>query len=586
MRPFDLIRPYFKENRLRIAIGLACLVTVDFLQLIIPRMVKYAVDDLTIGDADPTRLLTYALYIAGMAVLIGAFRYVWRKCLIGMSRRLEEGLRNHLFVHIQKLSAGYFDKVKTGDIMAHATNDIGHVRMATGMGIVALTDAVVLGAASIGFMAYINVKLTLLVLIPMPFIVFSTRLIGRKMHRRYQQVQASFSNLTETVREQFSGIRIIKAYTREVESVDRVGEISRDYIEKNLRRIRITRTFFPLMILFSNISMAIILFWGGRLTITADITPGDFVAFISYLGLLTWPMMALGWLTNLIQRGKASLERIADIISIEPDIADPPEPQQNTALRGKIVVDRVRFAYGGESGSNGAAPALDNVSITVEPGQTLGIVGPPGSGKTSLLQLITRLYDVSAGSISIDGIDVRQYTLDHLRGLVTSMPQEPFLFSDTVRENISLATPGVKETRMKRAVAAAKLTEAVQSLPDGLESIVGEKGVILSGGQKQRVALVRALMREAPIVVLDDPISQVDAQTGDEIIRTIQALAGKKTVVIVSHRLSAVEFADIIMVLEDGRITGSGGHRDLLAQNEYYAHTWRLQKLEEEYHAG
>jgi ATP-binding cassette, subfamily B, multidrug efflux pump len=586
MRSFDLIRPYFKESRLRIAIGLACLAIVDFLQLIIPRVVKHTVDDLTMGGAVSAHLLTYGLNILGLAVLIGIFRYIWRKCLIGMSRRLEEGLRNHLFSHIQKLSAGYFDQIKTGDLMAHATNDINHVRMAAGMGMVALTDAVVLGTAAIGFMAYINLKLTLLVLIPMPFIVFSTRFIGRKMHRRYQQVQAAFSDLTETVREQFAGIRIIKAYTREAESESRLRDISKEYITKNLRLVRITRSFFPLMVLFSNFSMAIILFWGGRLTITADITPGDFVAFIAYLGLLTWPMMALGWLTNLIQRGKASLDRIADIISIPPAIADPADPQRNKNIRGKIVFDRVQFRYGNENKTNGNAPVLDNVSFTVRPGEIIGVVGPPGSGKTSLLQLIPRLYDVSSGGVSIDGVDVRQYPLQQLRGLVAFMPQEPFLFSDTVRENIVLAAPQVADRALDRAISAASLTDAIQSFSHGLESIVGEKGVILSGGQKQRVALARALMSTAPVVILDDPISQVDAQTGGEIIQTIRSMAGEKTLLIVSHRISALEFADTIMVLENGRITGSGDHQSLLDQNPYYARTWRLQKLEEEFHAG
>ena len=327
MKALELIKPYFIENRTVIFLGFACLILVDFLQLTIPRIIKWAIDDLTSFTATPSSLAVYTGYILVIGLMIGFFRYLWRRFLLGTSRRVEEGLRNRLFTHTQVLSASYYDKTRTGDLMAHATNDIQQVRMATGMGLVAINDAVVLGAAAIGFMAWINLRLTIFVLIPMPFIVLGTRFFSKKMHLRYREVQGSFSDLTEGVRERFAGIRIIKAYNSEHDEALRLEKISQQYVNENLKLVRITGAFFPMMMLFSNLSLAIVLYLGGRQTIMQEITPGDFVAFISYLGLLTWPMMALGWVTNLIQRGKASLERIDKILQTVPEISDIPTAQ-------------------------------------------------------------------------------------------------------------------------------------------------------------------------------------------------------------------------------------------------------------------
>jgi ATP-binding cassette subfamily B multidrug efflux pump len=583
MKSFYLIKPYLLERRFFILLGLACLITVDFLQLFIPRIIKWAIDDLTAYRIDMIVLFIYALYIVGIAVLIGMFRYLWRRCLIGTSRRVEEGLRNKLFYHVQTLSASYFNRVKTGDLMAHATNDIQHIRMATGMGMVALTDAIVLGTAAIGFMAYINVKLTVFVLIPMPMIVLGTRFFSKKMHRLYGEVQGAFSELTEVVRERFAGIRIIKAYNRQQDASSRIESVSKQYIDKNLSLVKITGSFFPMMVFFSNVSLAIILFLGGRQTITFTITPGDFVAFISYLGLLTWPMMAIGWVTNLIQRGKASLDRIDKIIQTLPEIDNRPGEFILKQVKGAMVFKNVGFSYGPGAHESGLFAVLDRININIDPGKILGIVGPPGSGKSTLLNLIPRIYDVSQGSIMLDGIDIRKLRIRDLRSRMSFMPQEPFLFAGTIRENIMFGNKEIKDAELIRAAEAASIYETITSFPEGFETLVGEKGIVLSGGQKQRVALARALLKDSTLMILDDPISQVDMETGDAIIKTLRSMAGYKTIIIVSHRLSALGFADQIIALEKGRIVESGNHAELMAQDKYYAKTFRLQEIEEEY---
>ena len=566
-------------------IGLACLIVVDVLQLFIPRIIKRAVDDLAALQIDRIALLRYAAYMIIIALFIGLFRYIWRRCLLGTSRRVEEGLRNRLFTHVQNLSASNLDHMKTGDLMAHATNDIQQVRMATGMGMVALNDAVVLGTAAIGFMLYINVTLTLFVLIPMPLIVLGTRFFSRKMHRRYQGVQASFSDLTEVVRERFAGIRIIKAHNRKKQEEARVRSVSKDYIEKNISLVKIIGTFFPMMLLLSNLSLAIVLYLGGRQTILQTITPGDLVAFISYLGLLTWPMMALGWVTNLIQRGRASLDRINRILDIEPGIGDRPNAVSVGRSRGRLVFENASFRYP-RNGDTNDTDILSGIELTIAPGSIIGIVGPPGGGKTTLLNLIPRLYDITDGRVLLDGHDIRDLKLNDLRSQISFMPQEPFLFAGSIEQNITFESPAISQQSLEAVAGDAALLSTVEGFPSGFKTIVGEKGVILSGGQKQRIALARCLLRDTPILVLDDPISQVDLETGNIIINTIMKMAGSRTIIIVSHRLSAVRFADLIISLEKGRIVESGSHSELLQANQYYARTFRLQEIEEVVHAS
>jgi ATP-binding cassette subfamily B protein len=585
MSSIATIKPYFAENRSRILVGLVCLILVDMLQLIVPWVIKWAVDDLTLLRADTGRLLDYAFAIAGIAVLIGVFRYVWRLCLLGTSRRIEEGLRNRLFDHLQTLSAAYFDRTRTGDLMAHATNDIQQIRMAAGMGLVALNDAVVMGAAAIGFMIYIDPTLTGFVLVPMPLIAVAARFFSRRMHRRYRSVQASFSQLTEAVRERVAGIRLIKSHNRKTAEAEKIEAASRAYVDENLGLVRITGMFFPMMVLLTNLSMALVLFLGGRQTILLTITPGDFVAFISYLGLLMWPMMALGWVTNLIQRGRASLDRVDTILATRPDIRSAAGARPLREPAGAIAFEAVGFSYPGGAGAQTRA-ALSGIDLQIEPGAVLGIVGPPGSGKTTLLSLIPRLYDPGAGRILIGDQDIRAAPVEDLRSRIAFMPQEPFLFAGTLRDNITFGAAGVDDERLTEAARAAALLETIRLFPQGFDTVVGERGVMLSGGQKQRVALARCLLSPTPVLVLDDPISQVDFETGARITQAIRRLAGSRTIFIVSHRLSAVRFADRILVLDGGRVVHTGSHADLLAANGYYAATCRLQEVEEGYDAA
>ncbi len=576
-----LIKPMIAANRTKIIIGLLSLIIVDILQLIIPRIIKSAVDDLTLFRADPLDLWHYAATIIGLGLLIGGFRYVWRRNLLGTSRRVEESLRNRLFFHVQSLSPAYFDQTATGDLMAHATNDINQVRMATGMGMVALNDAVILGAAAVGFMIYIDLRLTLLVLIPAPLIVLGTRYFSRQMHRRYQKVQQAFSTLTEMVRERLSGIRIVKAYTWQNQAAQAVGSASQHYVRQNIALVRITGAFLPLMLLLTNLSMAIVLLVGGRMTILQTITPGEFVAFISYLGLLTWPMMAMGWVTNLIQRGRASLDRLQIILETEPLVSDPPDGREDLEAPYQLDLEGLRFHYAGRSARENVAPALDGITLSVAPGETVGLTGPPGSGKTTLLQLIPRLYDPVAGSIRINGNDLRTIRLAALRRLVTLVPQEPFLFAASIRTNIALGRQ-VPDERIERVVDQAALTETLALFPQGLETLVGEKGVVLSGGQKQRIVLARALLSESPFLLLDDPISQVDTATAETIIDAIRTLKGRRTLLLVSHRLSALRHCDRIVVIDQGRVSASGRHADLVRQPGYYADVWQRQAFQEE----
>ena len=577
MGNFRTLKSYFIRHRWRLIGGLATLLVVDGLQLIIPQVIRWAIDDLTRGGIVRDDLIKYGVYIAGIALLIGFFRYFWRLMILGTARRIEEALRNRLFSHLQTLSLSFFQETKTGDLMAHATNDIDAVRMAVGMGLVAITDALVLGASSIVFMILIDPRLTLFAIIPMPLIALVTTRFSRLVHYRFEDVQASFSRLTERVRESLAGIRVVKAFVQEEKEKGKLGHIGEEYVGKNLRLIKVWGMFFPLIMLLANLGTVIVLWLGGRETIGGTITAGDFVAFMTYLGILTWPMMALGWVVNLIQRGSASMGRINKILNTQAEIADLPSVRPISKLEGKIEFRDLTFSY-----KAGLPPALKGINFEVNPGEFVAIVGRTGTGKTTLCNLIPRLFSPSSGRLFLDGREIHAIPLKALRGNIGYVPQDTFLFSSTIRENMAFGNPQASEEGIAKAARIAQIDEDIRSFPMGIETVIGERGVTLSGGQKQRIAIARAILLNPQIMILDDALSSVDTQTEEKIWKGLREILEGKTRIVVSHRLSSIKEADKIIVLDDGEIKEMGDHASLLSMGGVYAEIYRRQQIEEE----
>jgi ATP-binding cassette subfamily B multidrug efflux pump len=581
LKDFKPLKTYFIENLAALILGLSSLLLVDALQLFIPRIIKSSVDALTVGQASRGLLLTYALIIVGIAVAMAIFRYIWRFLVFGHSRKVEESLRNRIYEHLQTLSLSFYWRSKTGDLMARAVNDIDAVRMAAGMGLVALTDGVVLSLATIGFMSYIDIKLTLISLVPTPFIFYFTRIITRRMGREFRRVQQNFSELTESVREALAGVRVIKAYNRQPWEYSRVKERGEIYVSNNLDLAKTLALFFPVMTLFTNLGLAVVIWIGGRLTILGTITTGDFVAFISYLNLLTWPMMALGWVTNLIQRASASMRRINGILDEVPEITNQATNPFRGVIRGEIRLKNLTFYYPGERN-----PALQDIDLTIGAGQTVAIVGAVGSGKSTLLQIIPRLVETERGMVQTDGIPIHDIDLRNLRESIGFVTQETHIFSDTILNNIIFGREVVGKELLDNALRVAQLTIDIDSFPGGTHSLLGEKGITLSGGQRQRLTIARALVSNPPILILDDALSQVDTRTEATILNSILEMRKGKTNIIVSHRLSTIRRADIIYVLKVGRLAERGDHNSLFAAHKEYARLYERQQLSEELERG
>jgi ATP-binding cassette subfamily B protein len=458
--------------------------------------------------------------------------------------------------------------------MARAINDINAIRMACGMGLVALTDGLVLGMTAIGFMMSINAKLTLISLIPTPIIIVLTRILTRRMSASFESVQKIFSDLTERVREAFAGIRIIKAYSRESWEYQRVGDEGRRYILENMRLAKTLAFFFPMMTVFTNVGLAVVILLGGRLTILGDITTGDFVAFTSYLNLLTWPMMALGWVTNMIQRGSASMRRINRILEQVPEIKDSARSRHVPRIRGKIEIKGLSIIYPGQTHY-----ALKDIELKINAEETAAIVGRVGSGKTTLLHVIPRFLDVSAGSVFLEGRDILQIPLSRLRGSIGFVTQETFVFSDTIRNNVLFGRSGVSKIELEAALQAADIFEDTKSLHKGLDTILGERGITLSGGQRQRLTVARALILDPPILILDDALSMVDTRTEQRILNQVLKLRQHKTNLIVSQRASTIQRADRIIVLDRGELAEQGPHKKLMELKGIYATLYKKQRL-------
>jgi ATP-binding cassette subfamily B multidrug efflux pump len=577
MKSFKLLKEDFVENRWPILIGLVALLIVDVLQLFIPRIVKYAIDDLTSGVISSSSLLLYGAEVLILALGIGGFRYVWRYFLLGSARRVEKALRDRFFVHLQTLSPSYFSRTKVGDLMAHATNDIEAVRMSIAMGLVFLVDTIILGVLTIFFMIYIHPLLALYAILPMPLITVITLFFSRVVHQRFEILQKDFSSLTERVRESISGIRVVKAYVQEERERENLSRLGQDYIQKSISVTKVWGMFFPVILFLSNFSLAIVLYLGGKLTILQSISTGDFVAFMSYLGMLAWPMMALGWAINVIQRGIASMDRLNRIFEEVPEISDSPEVFASDSLIGRIEARSLTY-----SARDGGEPLLKDIHLNIHEGERIAIVGRTGSGKSVFCNLLTRMLESPTGCLFFGGIEIHRIPLRVLRRSIGYVPQDTILFSDTIRENIAFGMPDVAHEKIEEAAHIAQIYDDIMEFPEGMDTVVGEKGITLSGGQRQRIAIARAILMDPPIFIMDDALSSVDMQTEELILAGLKKYLRGKTSILITHRNAPLRRVDRIVVLDHGSVAEMGDHHSLLSQGGIYADLYWQRQLEEE----
>ncbi len=577
MKSLRTLLPYFRPYRRGVVTGLVLVVVSNLFTLLGPYLLKAAIDALE-TQLSRTVVLRYALLIVLVAVFAGVSRYYMRELLNGISRRIETDLRNDLFDRLLRLPPQFYDSWRTGELMSRATNDVLAVRMVAGPAIMYAVNTATVSALAVVLMIWIDPTLTLFAMIPLLILPAAVFLFGRQIHDRFEKIQGQFAELSNFIQEYLSSIRIVKAYTQEEAQIGRFGDLNEEYLERNMSLARVWGAFHPSLILLTGLGAVIVLWYGGRLVMSGDISIGDFVAFGFYLTLLSWPMIALGWVTNLFQRGAASMRRINELMAVRPAIADDPAALLVGSPRGRIEFRGVSFRY-----PETERWVLRNVSLTIEAGQTAAIVGQTGSGKTTLVRLIPRLYDATEGSVLVDGTEVTRLPLPELRRSISVVPQEAFLFSMRLKRNIALQSADAPDIeRLMEAVDIAHLTEALAVLPEGLDTRLGERGINLSGGQKQRATLARALYRDTPVLILDDALSAVDSVTEVAILRELRRYMRGRTSILISHRVSAVREADIIFVLEDGALVERGTHRELLELNGTYKRLLERQLLAEE----
>ncbi|MGQ9533977.1 MAG: ABC transporter ATP-binding protein [bacterium] len=573
MRELFVLKKYFKNYFWQILFGIVALIGIDLLQLFVPRILKLAIDALAQGTANQKLLGYYFFLIMVIAVGIAFGRFWWRYLLIGSARKIEKELRQDFYNHLTELDINFFDTHKTGDLMAHAVNDINAVRMSIGFGLVMLVDIFALGIASLIMMLLISPRLTFYSLLPFPLITFFSTYFGRFIHRLFEKVQESFSNLTERVRENLSGIRVVKLFVQEDTEIEKFNATSKDYVKKNLKLWKVWSLFFPIVMGLAGLGEVIVLGLGGRYVISGAISVGAFVAFMVYLQMMVWPMMAIGRAINMFQRGAASQGRINRIFNIKPEIKGGNLKISKTTA--EIEYKNIDFVYEGKQ-----RPALKNISLKVESGAFIGITGPIGSGKSSLVHILLRLYEPQNGTILLNGIDIREYELVELRRFVSFVPQDTFLFSDTIKENILFGNQHASLNEVVKVARIAEIYDEIMDFPQGFDTVVGERGITLSGGQKQRIALARALILNRPILILDDAFSAVDAQTEQKIVKNLKKEMVNRTTIIISHRLFAIKEAQLILVLDEGTIVEKGTHSELIKQRGLYYDIYRTQQLE------
>ena len=584
--PLQRLIPYVLRYRLRLTLGLACVFGTASVSLLSPLVLKYAIDDLS-AMVTRVKLAQYAGLLLGIAVTGGCFRFLSRRVIVGVSREIEYDLRNDFYAHLQRLSVSYFQSVRTGDIMSRATNDLSAVRMMVGPAIMYSMSTLIVFVVAIVMMLSIDMRLTLIALVPLPLVTLSVKFFGAAIHRRFEHIQAQLSEISAIVQESLSGVRVIRAYGQERAELDRFAQANQEYLNRNRGLIMLQGLFSPSLSLFLGLSALFVLWLGSRSVVFERISVGEFVAFNAYLVMLSWPVIAFGWITNMLQRGMASWKRILPILDTVPEITDTTQttnPEQVESIKGRLELRHLTFAYGDGDGS----PVLRDVSLRIDPGQTVALVGATGSGKSTLLNLIPRLYDPPPGTVFIDDVDVRELPLASLRGAIGFVPQEPFLFSDTIAENIAFGSfdkttdKALDQIEVQRMAAVANLDTDIKEFSNEYQTIVGERGITLSGGQKQRTAIARALMVDPRIIILDDALSAVDTYTEERILSQLNSELRDRTALIVSHRISTVRQADLIVVLQDGSVVERGSHDELLAYGGVYADLHRKQLLEDE----
>ncbi|RPI57851.1 MAG: ABC transporter ATP-binding protein [Acidobacteria bacterium] len=599
MTPVRRLFPYIRRYRREYGLGFASLVLCSTLFAVSPRVLQYAVDDLATG-VTRGKLALYGGVLLVIAGLAGYFRYQMRRIIISASRGFEYDLRNDFFAHLERLPLSFFHENRTGDLMSRATNDLSSVRMMVGPAVMYLANTLITAVVSLFLMFSLDVRLTLIVLLPLPIVSITVRMFGTAIHKTFEEVQEKLSDMSAVVQESLTGVRVVRAYRQEQPEIARFRESNLDYLRHNRRLSRLQGAFFPTMSLFLGISALLALWLGSKDVMGGRITVGELVAFNAYLAQLAWPMIAFGWVTNLLERGMASWKRMLTVMDTEPSIRDEQQglgirdwgleqsrvsrerraglASQDPPFAGAIEFRKLTFAYGNRE-------VLSDVSFTVNAGETVAIVGATGSGKTTLVNLLPRLQNPPRGTVFIDGRDVREIPLGELRSAIGFVPQEPFLFSDTLADNVAFGVLGLNEEhpeRVEAAAAVAQLDNDVRDFPRGYATIVGERGITLSGGQKQRAAIARAVVIDPRILILDDALSAVDTYTEEEILSRLRGVMKARTSIIISHRISTVRDADQIVVLREGRLVEKGRHEELIRLGGVYAELYKKQLLEEE----